>query len=91
MTNKLLPVLAVSALALSAAACSNAPTTAEPGVYKSTTKATGPNGTTTKTEKTTSVYEDAYGDKKATVKTETTNDPKGLFNKTKTTTVKTYN
>lgn len=92
MSKKFLTLLAASAVALSLTACDTVgPTSKEPGVYKTTTTSKNPSGTKTTTEKTTSVYHDQYGNKKATVKTETTKDPKGLFNKEKTTTVKTYN
>lgn len=67
------------------------PTQKDPGVYRTTSENTNRAGTTTKTNQTTSVYRDTDGQKKAVVKTEQTRDPKGLFNKEKTTTIKTYN
>ncbi len=94
MSTKYLTLAAVAVAALSVSACESypwSPAQKAPGVYKSTATSTSPNGTTTKTKETTSVYRDASGDKKAVVKTETTRDPEGLFNKEKTTTVKTYN
>lgn len=62
-----------------------------PGHYESTSSSTNAKGTKTTVEKDTNVYYDRYGNKKSTVKTETTTDPKGLFNKETTTTTKTYN
>ena len=93
MSKTFLTLFAASTIALSIAACDTVggPTSRDPGVYKTTTTSKSPSGTKTTQEKTTSVYRDQYGNKKATVKEETTTDPKGLFNKEKTTTVKTYN
>jgi hypothetical protein len=67
------------------------PAQKDPGVYKTTQERVSPSGTKTTTNQTTSVYRDTDGQKKAVVKTEQTRDPKGLFNKEKTTTYKTYN
>ena len=61
------------------------------GTYKSSTTTKSPSGTKTTTDKTTYVYTDEHGDKKMTEKVETTKDPKGMFNKTTSTSVKTYN
>ena len=72
------------------AACQNPTITKEPGTYESTSEHTNANGTTTKTNKTTHVYDDADGNRKAVVKTDTTSDPKGLFNKSKTSSTKSY-
>ncbi len=60
-----------------------------PGEYTSTTKTTQDNGTNTNVKKTTNVGYDAHGNKVGTVKTETTTDPEGLFNKRKSTTTQT--
>jgi hypothetical protein len=93
MNKPLLTILAVSAATLGTAACStwDSPTNKPPGTYKSTSESTNARGTTTKTDKTTYVYEDPSGNKKAVEKTETSTDPKGLFNKQTTTTTKSYN
>lgn len=55
-----------------------------PGTYEKTTTRTDADGTTVKHKDSTVVQEDAYGNKKAVVKSKTTQDPKGLFNKTTT-------
>ncbi len=91
MTNTILTLAALSALSIGVAACS--PTTIDKpvGTYKTTSKTTTPSGTKTSTDKTTYVYTDKYGNKKATEKTETTTDPKGLFNKSTSTRVETHN
>jgi len=92
MSKTFLTLVAASVIILSVTACDTVgPTSRDPGVYKTTTTSKTPSGTKTTTEKTTSVYRDQYGNKKATVKEETTTDPKGLFNKEKSTTIRTYN
>lgn len=94
MNSKFFALTAACAAVLGLTACETypwSPANKAPGVYKSESTSTGPSGTKTTTKQTTSVYRDGSGDKKATVKTETTRDPEGLFNKEKTTTYKTYN
>lgn len=83
MKNKLIAFLAVSTTALSLSACMSAqsPTDLPPGKYEKKTSSTDAYGTTTKREMSTEVDRDAYGNKRAVVETETTEDPKGLFNK----------
>lgn len=74
------------------AACESAwPTSKPPGTYKASTSSTAPDGTKTTTDQTTHVYRDADGNKKAVVQTETSRDPKGLFNKETSKTTKSYN
>lgn len=51
------------------------------GHYKSHSSKTDASGTTYTTKKSTDVEVDEYGHKKAVVKTKTTKDPKGFFNK----------
>jgi len=89
MSKSLLTLLALSAGAFGLAAC--AETTMPPaGKYESSSTATNSRtGTKTTTDKETNVYYDQYGNKKATIETKTTTDPKGLFNKQTTKTVKT--
>lgn len=87
---------AACAAVLSIGACAwydnaPAPTSKAPGVYHTTQEKVTPSGTKTTTEQTTNVYRGTDGTKKAVVKTETTRDPKGLFNQEKTTTYKSYN
>ena len=84
---KVLTLIAVSAVALSMAACtSNRATDLPAGTYKQTHKSTNAYGTETTQRKETEVYYDRDGNKKARVETETTKDPEGLFNKSKSTT-----
>lgn len=93
MKKLFLTLTAVTAATLGLAACSSwdSPTNKPPGTYKSSSESTNAYGTTTKTDKTTYVYRDASGDKKAVTKTETSTDPKGLFNKQTSTSTKSYN
>lgn len=72
------------------AACTAAPRSLPPGEYKKTERSVSSDGTEYKKETTTDVYYDAYGNKRATQETETSKDPKGLFNKSTSTTKKTY-
>lgn len=62
-----------------------------PGTYKSSSESTNAYGTKTTTDQKTHVYRDTDGYKKAVVETETTRDPKGLFNKQTTKSTKSYN
>ncbi|MBI1276243.1 hypothetical protein GC177_09785 [bacterium] len=82
MSTKLITALAFAGTTLILVACSsnNHPLPPE-GKYKSYESSTDANGTTYTTEKTTKVDRDDDGDKKAVVKTKTTKDPKGWFNK----------
>jgi hypothetical protein len=85
MTKHTLTLVALLTTAVSVSACmQDSALNAPPGTYEKTTKSTDANGTTTKTDKSTEVYYDEYGNKKAVVKSKTTKDPKGLFNKTTT-------
>lgn len=82
MKKTFLSLMAVTAATLAIAACSmNSPTNKPPGTYKSTSEYTDSQGTTHKADQTTHVYKDSSGNKKAVVKTDTSTDPKGLFNK----------
>lgn len=82
MEKKLSTLVIVSALVLGLSACS--PLDKPPGKYEKTTSSTDSKGTTTEQQSSTDVSVDAQGNKKAVVKSKTTNDPKGLFNKTTT-------
>ena len=89
--NKTFASLATLSFAvLAVSACSMTPrseiATKAPGTYESTTKHTDANGTSSTVKKTTVVREDAYGNKTGTVQTKTTTDPKGLMNKSTSTT-----
>lgn len=61
-----------------------------PGEYTDTEKSTNAQGTTTEQTTNTNVYYDQYGNKRAVQETQTSSDPKGLFNKSTTSTTKTY-
>ncbi len=84
----IVPLSVAAAITLSA--CSTAPTTLPPGQYERTTKSTDYNGTAVKKTTSTNVYYEENGNKKATVDTTTSRDPKGLFNKSTTETRETY-
>lgn len=79
-----------AAILLGLAACSSAPTTLPPGEYEKTEKSVDPAGTETEQTTKTNVYYDENGNKRATQETETSTDPKGLFNKSTSTTTRTY-
>lgn len=84
-------LLGVSAAILTIAACTAAPTTLPPGQYEKTEKSVNQYGTEVSKETQTRVYYDQEGNKRAVQETETSTDPKGLFNKSTSKTVKTYN
>lgn len=86
---KSIATLSLIALGLTAA-CTAAPTTLPPGEYSRTEKSTNAAGTETTRKTDTTVYYDEHGNKRAVQETETTRDPEGLFNKTKSKSVKTY-
>lgn len=85
-------IIAMATLVLGLSACSNAsnPAHRAPGTYETERVHTTSSGTTYKTKETTDVRVDEYGNKKAVVEKETTKDPEGLFNKSTTTSKKTY-
>lgn len=87
MKSKFLAFTALSLSVLAVSACTTRSHIQDlpPGKYESTTKSTNTSGTNTTVKKTTNVGVDSYGNKVGTVKTETTRDPEGLFNKSKTT------
>ncbi len=86
MNTKLPTLLALSVLALGTSACTQEDRVMQsaPGTYEKTVTSTDGNGTTVQRKSSTEVEVDEYGNKKATIKSKTTNDPKGLFNKTTT-------
>ena len=86
MSKSLLSLMAVAALGL--AACES---TLPPGHYEHSATSKSSDGTKTTVNKETDVYYDQYGNKKTTVQTEKTTDPKGLFNKTTSKSVETTN
>lgn len=90
MNNKIMMLCAAVVLAVTVGACTNAPKTLPPGKYETSSKSVDSQGTAYESKKTTNVEVDQYGNKKATVETESTKDPEGLFNKSKTETKSTY-
>lgn len=84
MKKTLSTLVTVSALALSLSACQDSVLNTPPGKYEKTTSSTDAHGTTTEQQSSTDISVDAQGNKKAVVKSKTTKDPKGLFNKTTT-------
>ncbi len=74
---------AVSALMLAVSACNHADSAKNlpEGNYEDSKVTTRSDGTRVETTTTTDVDKDSDGRKSATVKTKTTEDPKGLFNK----------
>ena len=81
--------MATAVIGLSACSSMN-PAYKAPGKYESSTKTKTSSGTTYKTDKTTNVEVDEYGNRKATVNTETSRDPEGLMNKSSSKTKSTY-
>ena len=82
---KTLALLGLPLVALTLSGCmANDPTNLPPGKYDQSSKSIDSRGTARETDKTTDVYYDKYGKKKATVDTKTSTDPEGLFNKTTT-------
>ena len=75
--------ISVAAMALTACTHNNA-RSLPPGQYEHRTSATDSYGTENREHSTTNVYYDKFGHKQITTDKETTRDPKGLFNKTKT-------
>ena len=85
--NKTVPtVITVTALALALGACTPEQRLSHksPGSYESTETSTDAKGTTTVKESTTVVTVDEDGNKKETITSKITKDPKGLMNKTTT-------
>ena len=94
MKKQFFTAMALSAAVLSISACSwmegQSDKTMPPGHYESSNSSVNAAGTRTDTSKDTDVYYDANGDKRSKVTTSTTKDPKGLFNKSTSTSTKTY-
>ena len=89
--NKSLLLLIAACGALSVNACSsNNPANLPPGKYEHSTSSTDENGTTTETSKSTDVQYDSNGRKQAVVKSKTSRDPPGLFNKSTNESDQTY-
>jgi len=76
-------LIALSLLATGLGACTQEQSVLNkpPGTYKHSTTTTDASGTTRKQDSTTEVDMDEYGNKRAVVKSKATKDPKGLFNK----------
>lgn len=83
MKTQLTILLALSALTLSIACTPEQKVMNNPpGKYERSTSTTDSQGTTIDDQSSTKVSVDEYGNKKAVIKSKTTKDPKGLFNKT---------
>lgn len=82
MQKQICTVAVLSFMACSIAACNDSALDKPPGTYEKSTSATDANGTRYDKTTTTDVSVDAQGKKRAVVKSKTTKDPKGLFNKT---------
>ncbi len=80
---KTFTLCAIAATALSVSACSERQSALDlpPGQYNNVTRSTDANGTDHVTRNTTTVGEDAYGNKTAVVQKKNSTDPRGLFNK----------
>ncbi len=92
MKKQLFTLSIIAALTSGLVACNSADTAATtmaPGTYEHKSSSVDAAGTKTTTKQQTVVGEDVNGNKSAVVKTKTTQDPKGLMNKstTKSTTV----
>ena len=77
-------LLLVSALAVGLGACAEEHRPLPEGTYERTSSSTDANGTTTERTSSTEVDVDDNGHRKTVIKSKTTEDPKGLFNKTTT-------
>ncbi len=87
MKNRTIPVLFGLLAVLAVSACSKTLPQVESSKELISTAA---DGTTVKKTTNTDVYYDAHGNKRVTEETETSKDPKGLFNKSTTKTTNTY-
>lgn len=79
--NKILITGALTLISMSISGCTQDGTDLAPGKYESKTSSTDSSGTTTEQKKVTDVTVDEYGNKTAVIKSKTTKDPRGLFNK----------
>ena len=86
MNTKLTILAALSVLTLGLAACTPEQRLSgkHPGRYDSTETSTDAKGTTTEQQSSSEVTVDENGNKKEVIKTKTTRDPRGLWNKTTT-------
>lgn len=84
MKIKLAALAVISAATFNLGACSQDATVLNnpPGTYEKTTSSTDANGTNVKRDSSTEITVDGDGNKEAVIKSKTTTDPKGLFNKT---------
>ena len=82
MRKHVLTLCAVAVTGITVSACSTLnPSDLPPGKYERTTTSTNADGTEVTRKSSTNVDVDNNGNKSATVKSKTTQDPKGLFNK----------
>jgi hypothetical protein len=86
---KTLSLFSVTLVALSLSSCMyNKHKDLPPGQYERSSASVDSNGTARSTKSSTNIYYDKYGHRKSDVNTKTSTDPKGLFNKTTTTTTR---
>lgn len=85
MPNKTIALLCAGLVVMALPACTQRATDLPPGKYESSSRKVDSQGTAYETDTTTEVEVDEYGNKKATTETETSKDPKGLFNKSSST------
>jgi hypothetical protein len=81
MKNKILITGVLSLMSIPVSGCMQNTTDLPPGKYESKTSSTDSNGTTTEQKKVTDVTVDEYGNKTTVIQSKTSKDPRGLFNK----------
>lgn len=86
MEKKLSTLITLSVVAFGLGACTYEQSVLNnpPGKYERTVRSTDSSGTTTERKSSTEVDMDEYGNKSAVIKSKTTKDPEGWFNKTTT-------
>lgn len=81
-------LLVTSLLALALSACQSRRMETPPGSYERSSSYTDSEGTTRERRTSTDISIDADGNRKSVTKSKTTTDPKGLFNKSTTSSTK---
>ncbi len=88
MNKTFMTLLIASTLSIALSACQSRRLDTPPGTYERSSSYTDSNGTTRERETSTDVSIDADGNRKSVTKSKTTTDPKGLFNKSTTSSTK---